>query len=203
MFFRAHLFLEALFQEEACIPQPPSHHLWPKGMSQGRGVGLFVLQPLPVGGIWFAPLFYRPLIPRRIYSGVGVYRSLPSTHPCDNRAQASKCAQLASSPACMDLLRGTLVSREKGSGIPQIEGLASGQIWETSETLGSPGSFQNEVWLTLSGMQRLSLTHPNAGETTSHETREGSPRQRSPNDENISITRLLTSAGHGTQCRSI
>ena len=52
------------------IYAPPLPHFWPKGIFQGRGVGVYILRPR-AAGILYAPPFYTPPTPRRVFSGVG------------------------------------------------------------------------------------------------------------------------------------
>ena len=51
-------------------PPPPFPHFWPKGIFQGRGVGVYIWRP-HAAGILYAPPFYTPPTPRRVFSGVG------------------------------------------------------------------------------------------------------------------------------------
>ena len=45
-----------------CIrPPPPSPHFWPKGIFQGRGVGVYILRP-HAAGILYAPLYTPPTL---------------------------------------------------------------------------------------------------------------------------------------------
>ena len=63
------------------ICPPPSPHFWSKGVFQGRGVGVYILRP-HAAGILYAPPFYTPPTPRRVFSGVGgvgVYKIRPRT----------------------------------------------------------------------------------------------------------------------------
>ena len=60
----------ALSPGRTYIPPPPSPHFWPKGIFEGRGVGVYILRP-HVAGILYAPPFYTPPTPRRVFSGVG------------------------------------------------------------------------------------------------------------------------------------
>ena len=68
-----------LFQGEIIYAPPPLPHFWPKGIFQGRGVGVYILRP-HTAGILYAPPFYTPPTPRRVFSGVGgvgVYKNRP------------------------------------------------------------------------------------------------------------------------------
>ena len=57
-------------RENYIPPPPPPPHFWPKGIFQGRGVGVYILRP-HAAGILYAPPFYTPPTPRRVFSGVG------------------------------------------------------------------------------------------------------------------------------------
>ena len=63
-------FTETILQGEIIYAPPPSPHLWLKGIFQGRGVGVYILRP-HAAGILYAPPFYTPPTPRRVFSGVG------------------------------------------------------------------------------------------------------------------------------------
>ena len=67
-FFSA--FMHKLQGEIIYAPPPPSPHFWLKGIFQGRGVGVYILRP-HAPGILYAPPFYTPPTPRRVFSGVG------------------------------------------------------------------------------------------------------------------------------------
>ena len=57
-------------RERFDMPPPPSPHFWPKGIFQRRGVGVYIWRPC-AAGILYAPPFYTPPTPRRVFSGVG------------------------------------------------------------------------------------------------------------------------------------
>ena len=59
-----------LLSREKLYPPPPSPHFWPISIFQGRGVGVYILSP-HAAGILYAPPFYTPPTPRRVFSGVG------------------------------------------------------------------------------------------------------------------------------------
>ena len=42
------------------IRPPPSPHFWPKGIFQGRGVGVYILRPHAAGILYAPPLLYTP-----------------------------------------------------------------------------------------------------------------------------------------------
>ena len=60
------VFLAACFLSRAKLytPPPPSPHLWPQGVFQGRGVGVYISRP-PAARILYAPPSYTPPTPRR------------------------------------------------------------------------------------------------------------------------------------------
>ena len=61
-------------------PPPPSPHFWPKGIFQGRGMGVYILSPHAAGILYAPPPFIHPPTPRRVFSGVGgvgVYKIWP------------------------------------------------------------------------------------------------------------------------------
>ena len=70
IFPAASKFAGKLFSREKLHTPPPSPHFWPKGIFQGRGVGVYILRP-HAAGILYAPPFYTPPTPRRVFSGVG------------------------------------------------------------------------------------------------------------------------------------
>ena len=71
-------------------PPPPSPHIRPEGIFQGRGVGVYILRP-HAAGILYAPPpppFIHPPTPRRVFSGgggVGVYKIWPRTYAQGNQ----------------------------------------------------------------------------------------------------------------------
>ena len=62
--------LPSLKLKKLYTPPPPSRHFWPYGIFQGRGVGVYILRP-HAAGILYAPPFYTPPTPKRVFSGVG------------------------------------------------------------------------------------------------------------------------------------
>ena len=56
---------------------PPLPHFWPKGIFQGRGVGVYISWPYAAGILYAPPPLYTPPTPRRVFSGVGVYKNRP------------------------------------------------------------------------------------------------------------------------------
>ena len=58
------------FPGRTYIRPPPSPHFWPKGVFLGRGAGVYILRPRAAGSL-YAPLFYTPPTPRRVFSGEG------------------------------------------------------------------------------------------------------------------------------------
>ena len=71
-------WLNAILPGRNYIHPPPLPHFWPKDIFQGRGVGVYILRP-HAAGILYAPPFYTPPTPRRVFSGgggVGVYKNL-------------------------------------------------------------------------------------------------------------------------------
>ena len=48
----------------------PPLHFWAEGTFKGEGGGLYILK-LPAAGFSYAPPFYTPPTPRRVFSGVG------------------------------------------------------------------------------------------------------------------------------------
>ena len=70
---------KSLIQGKMIYTPPPPPHFWLKGIFEGRGVGVYILRP-HAAGILYAPLFYTPPTPRRVFSGVGgwgVYKIWP------------------------------------------------------------------------------------------------------------------------------
>ena len=59
-----------LSREKFYTPPPPPPHFWLKGIFQGRGVGVYILRP-HAAGILYAPPFYTPPTPRRVFQGWG------------------------------------------------------------------------------------------------------------------------------------
>ena len=59
---------------------PPRPHFWPKGIFQGRGVGVYILRPHATGILYPPPPFYIHPPPLGGYFqgwGVGVYKIWP------------------------------------------------------------------------------------------------------------------------------
>ena len=65
---------------EKLYTPPPLPHFWPERNFYGGGGG-YILKP-PRQEFFSPPLFYTPPTPRRVFSGVGVYKIWPlSSHP--------------------------------------------------------------------------------------------------------------------------
>ena len=58
-------------REDLYTPPPPSPHFWPKGIFQGRGVGVVYFEAPRGRNFIRPPPFYTPPTPRRVISGVG------------------------------------------------------------------------------------------------------------------------------------
>ena len=61
------------YSREKLYTPPSLPHFWPKGIFEGRGVGVYILRPHTAGILCAPPPpFYTPPTPRRVFSGVGV-----------------------------------------------------------------------------------------------------------------------------------
>ena len=58
-------------QGKLYTPPPPPPIFLPKGIFQGRGVGVYKFRGPHAAGILYAPLSYTPPTLRRVFSGVG------------------------------------------------------------------------------------------------------------------------------------
>ena len=74
-----------LIQGEIVYAPPPSpisgqkeFSRWPKGIFQGRGVGVYILRPHAAGILSPPPPFYTPPTPRRVFSGAGGWGCIKS-----------------------------------------------------------------------------------------------------------------------------